>query len=312
MSKIKKVFITGANGFAGLYLIDLLLEKKNLKIIGTYRKKIPKMYKKKIFWEKCDLLEIKQIQKILKRHKPDQIYHLAAVIGVKKLQHNPIPAFKSNILGTANLLQAVAETIPKAKILNVGSAEEYGKVKIMPIKENAHLIPYTAYGLSKKIQEEVAEFYEKNFNLDIVYSRTFHYTGPGQPLGFVFIDLISQIIKLEKQVRKEIQVGNLSAKRDFSDIRDIVSAYYFLIQKGKKGEKFNVCSGTSRSIRKFLDIMLNSCNHKIKVTIDPEKIRKVDVPNFVGDNTKLRKLGWRPKYRIETTIEDIFNFLKIR
>lgn len=208
------------------------------------------------------------------------------------------------MIGTANLLEAVKKIVPNAKILIPGSAEEYGKVSEdkMPIKRDYPLNPINPYGISKKVQEEIGLYYFQTYGLNIYFTRTFHYTGPGQPLGFVCSDLAKQVADAENGKIKSIKVGNLKAKRDFTDIRDIVAAYWKVINKGQVGEVYNVCSGKSVSIKEILNKLIKLSKKDLSVEVDTNKLRPSDVPDFIGDNTKLKNVGWRPKYSISDSL----------
>lgn len=304
---MKTILITGASGFAASHLIDILLKDSDVNIIGVHRSG---PNNKPITWEKADLLNRDEINEVIKKYKPDEVYHMAAISRVGELQKDPVIAIETNVVGTANLLQSILENSTKSRILNIGSCEEYGKVKVMPINENSPLLPYTAYGLSKKMQEDIAQYYESNYGLDIIYTRTFHSTAPGQKLGFVFTDFISQIIQLADKEQKILRVGNLEAKRDYLDTRDSVSAYKLIMERGKIGEKYNVSSGSSTSIKDYLDMILKESNSDVTIEVDPAKLRPIDIPDFIGDNSKIKALGWEQKYDIQQTIGDIFEFMQ--
>ena len=197
------------------------------------------------------------------------------------------------------------------KILISGSAEEYGKVsqKMMPIKETYALNPVSPYGSSKKMQEEMGLLYNRTYGLDIVLTRTFHYSGPHQPLGFVFSDFAHQIVDIKNGKQDYIKVGNLDAKRDFTDIRDVVSAYSALMEKGRGGEVYNVCSSQSVPIKNILDMMVSYSEGNIEIVVDETKLRPSDIPDFVGDNSKLKKdTGWQQQFSIDDTVKDVLDF----
>ena len=179
----------------------------------------------------------------------------------------------------------------------------------MPIKETYSLNPVSPYGLSKKMQEELGLLYHKTYGLNIILSRTFHYSGPNQPLGFVFPDFAKQIVDIKNGKQDHIKVGNLSAKRDFTDIRDVVSAYVALMKNGTIGEVYNVCSGRSVAIRNILDMMRSYSKGDIEVVVDKAKLRPLDIPDFVGDNNKLKKdTGWQQQFSTEDTAKDVLDF----
>ena len=304
-----KVLITGGSGFAGSHLVDFLLNHSRDRLIALYHCHKPDRRAARLQWVKLDLRDSDAVIRVLKRYRPDQIYHLASVVGVGRLQKNPAPALEANVAGSANLFEAVRQIVPKARILNVGSAEEYGKVNSaqMPILESTPLRPFTAYGISKMCQEQIAFCYANFFNLQVIFTRTFHYTGPRQPLGFVFPDLINQVVRCQGQKRgQRILVGNLSARRDFTDIRDVVRAYWLLMRKAKAGDVFNVASGHARSIQHYLDLMVRMSGVNCQVKMDPAKVRRVDVPLFSGNTQKIHQvIGWSPRIDLVATIQEM-------
>ena len=245
------------------------------------------------------------MERVLNEFQPNMIFHFASYVSVFSSFKNPLPTFQTNIIGTTNLLEAVKKIVPDSKILIPGSAEEYGKVpeKKMPIKENYPLNPVNPYAISKKVQEDIGFYYFKACGLNIYFTRTFHYTGPRQPLGFVCSDLAKQVVDVESNRIKSIKVGNLEAKRDFTDIRDVVDAYWKIMNKGEVGEIYNVCSGKSISIQEILNKLIKFSGKNILVEIDKNRLRPSDVPNFVGDNKKLKRIGWIPEYTIDDSLK---------
>ncbi|MCB4790648.1 MAG: GDP-mannose 4,6-dehydratase [Elusimicrobia bacterium] len=306
---MKKILITGISGFAGFHLYNLLSDE-NYKIAGIDNAiKNREHYKKADLFE-CDINDSEELNRVLKDIKPDQIYHLAAFVHVGRTEVDPVKLFKINVDGTTNLLKVINEIIPEARVLITGSAEEYGIVdkERMPILENYELNPKNLYGLSKKFQEEVGMHFQKVFGMDIIFTRTFHYFGPYQPLNFVFSDFASQIIDIEDSSLNYIKVGNLKAERDFTDIRDVVSAYKLLMEKGKTGEVYNVCSNVTISIDDILKRMLAYSNKKIDIIVDENKLRPLDVPRYLGNNNKLIVLGWERKNTFENSIRDVVDY----
>jgi len=312
--KSMKVLIIGITGFAGTYLYQLLGRKENISLFGTFRhstknRNIADNFNKVTLLE-CDINDIYSVEKVLSEVQPDIIFHFASYVSVFSSFKNLLPTFQTNIIGTANLLEGVKKIVPEVKILIPGSAEEYGKVPMdkMPIKEDYPLNPVNPYAISKKVQEEIGLYYFKTFGLNIYFTRTFHYTGSGQPLGFVCSDIVKQVVDAEKGKIKSIKVGNLEAKRDFTDIRDVVKAYWAVINTGKAGEVYNVCSGKSIKIQEILDKLIKFSEKDILVEIDENKLRPSDVPDFVGNNMKLKSIGWMPQYTIEDSLIELLEW----
>lgn len=308
-----RVLITGATGFAGKHLTQYLTSKSpdNYKIYGTHRHSYLKEETNVIELVECDINDSISLESTLQSIEPDQIFHFAAYVSVNKSFENPQKVLATNVIGTAKLLEAIRKTCNNAKILIPGSAEEYGSVeeKNMPIDENVPLNPSNPYGISKVSQELLGKYYFQTYGMEIYLTRTFHYTGPFQPLGFVSSDFAKQIVDIENGKKNQINVGNLKAKRDFLDIRDVVKAYMNIIERGKPGRPYNVCSGKTISIEKILEILKNHSKCPINVQVDKSKLRATDVSKFVGDNSKLKKdTGWEPEIKIEDTLHDILNY----
>ncbi len=310
-----KVLIIGSTGFAGIHLLNDLKEYDKFDIYGTYYHPSSQNFKiveKNIKLFKCDITNYQSIEKIIKKIKPDIIFHFGAYVSVAKSFDEISKIFETNVLGTVNVMESVKKNCKDIKVLIPGSNEIYGVVKQdeMPIKESQTLNPMNPYGISKAAQEMLGLYYFKVFGIETYLTRTFHYMGPGQPLGFVASDFAKQVVDIEREIREYVKVGNLDAKRDFLDIRDVVRAYIKIVEKGKSGTVYNVCKGTSISIKDILNILIKNSNNKnIKIKIDSAKLRPSDVPNFVGDNSRLTNdTGWEPKIKIEKTLKDIVKF----
>lgn len=309
-----RVLIIGITGFAGTSMYHLLTHAGEINLYGTYRhstknRNITDNFNRATLLE-CDVNDVYSIEKVLSEIRPDILFHFASYVSVYASFKNPLPTFQTNIIGTANLLEAIKKIIPEARVLIPGSAEEYGKVSKdkMPVSEDYPLNPINPYGISKKVQEEMGLYYFNTYGLNIYFTRTFHYTGAGQPLGFVCSDFAKQIVDIECGKIDGLKVGNLEAKRDFIDIRDVVNAYWKIINKGKVGEVYNVCSGKSITIREILDRLIKLSKKDILVEMDINKFRPSDVPDFVGDNTKLKGIGWVPGYTIDDSLIELLEW----
>jgi len=291
-----KALITGISGFAGSHLAEFLINK-GYEISGT-------------FYDKSTFSNLNGW--IIEKVRPDEIYHLAAISFVPTSLMNPKLTFDTNLDGTLNLYQAIIELKIEPKILFVGSADEYGSIKNsdLPIKENCPLRPINPYSISKASADFLSYFYFKNYHFNIVRVRPFNHIGPRQSPEFVCSDFAKQIAKIEKGLKEPIiKVGNLGAKRDFTDVRDMVRAYWLAVQKGEFGEAYNICSGNGVSIKELLGRFLNMSKKKIKVIQDPKRLRPSDVPLLVGDFKKFTKqTDWEPEIPLKKTLEDILNY----
>ena len=310
-----KALITGISGFAGSYLAEFLLDKK-YKIFGTFYDKSTFsnlngcMDKIKIF--KCDIRNYNSLGAIIEKVRPDEIYHLAAISFVPTSLKDPKLAFDTNTYGTLNLYQAVIEQKINPKILFVGSADEYGIVNKndLPINENCPLQPVNPYSISKASADYLSYFYFKSYDLNIARVRPFNHIGPRQSPEFVCSNFAKQIVEIEKGMKEPvIMVGNLEAKRDFTDVRDMVRAYWLAIQKCETGEVYNICSERAVQIRELLNNLLKLSSKQIEVMKDPQRMRPSDNPILQGSSSKFKeKCGWKPEIPLDKTLKDILEY----
>jgi len=300
-----KAFITGINGFVGKHLSDFLLSK-GFEVIGT---DLTDGFdgNNKVKYFTLDILDADKLKQVMNEIKPDFIFHLAGFSSVKKSFEQPELCRKINVIGTKNLLDSVVKANINPKILIISSADVYGVPESVPIKETDKLNPISPYAESRKEQEELCRKYPK---LHIIISRSFPHIGPGQQPIFVASDFAKQIAEIEKKGKEPvIEVGNLEAKRDFTDVRDVVKAYLFAIEKCKKGETYNICSGKAYSIKEILDKLISFAKVKIKIEQDPARIRQSDIPILQGDNSKfVKQTGWKPEIHLEKTLKDILDY----
>lgn len=310
-----KALITGIPGFVGSHLAELLV-KKNTEVFGTCLAceslENIESFKKMIKLYECDITDFDHLSKLVKKILPDQIYHLAAFSSVGKSFEKPLETIGINVRGTLYLLEILRNIKKKIRILVVSSADIYGKVKRsqLPIKETHSLVPVSPYGASKACGDLLAYQYFQSFGVQVIRARSFNHTGPRQSKGFVIPDFASQIAKIQLGLSKPlIKVGNLDAKRDLSDVRDVVWAYHLLLKKGKPGDAYNVCSGKAFRIKYLLNHLLKLTERKVRIVGGKTQKRPTDIPILLGDNTKIKKgVGWKPKISIEQTLEDTFKF----
>ena len=239
--------------------------------------------------------------------KPKYIVNLAAVSSVGASWYIPQKTVQVNVNGTLNILEAVRQLDLRARILLIGSSEEYA-VSDSPISETYTLNSNNPYGISKIAQEFFAEMYRASYGLDIISTRTFNHTGIGQHENFVLPGFVKQAADIHNSGRGgKIYVGNLSAKRDFGDVRDMVRAYRMILESTTAEKVFNVGSGTCYSLEELLRYIVSLTSEHIEIVVSPEKLRPVDNPVIWCDNSLLRsKTGWSPKYTIYDTINAMF------
>lgn len=312
-----KVLITGITGFAGSFLAEHLVENPEYQISGTFLNeeslKNVASIKDKLDLIKVDLTQKDAIEGLITDKKPDMIYHLAALSSVGASFKDPVATFHNNVDSEIYLLEALRkENLLTTKVMIIASAEEYGYVKPedLPLNENAPLRPGNPYASTKIAQDFVGLQYALSYKMPIIRVRPFNHIGPRQAPGFVVSDFAKQITTIEKgQQAPVIKVGNLDAKRDFTDVRDMVKAYAMLMEKGEAGEVYNIGSGVSYAIQEILNILLSMSSVKITAETDPSRLRPSDVPEIVSDNTKIIELtGWQPEILLETTLKDTLDY----
>jgi GDP-4-dehydro-6-deoxy-D-mannose reductase len=293
MNKI--ALITGASGFVGPYLRKEL-EDNVYKVYGLDRSENSDY--------QVDILNYDSVLNAISEINPDFVFHLAGFSSVKDSFNKPDLCKKINVDGTKNLLKAIENVNKQIRILTVSSAQVYGNPKYLPIDENHPLESSSPYSESRILQEK----FSLESNLNVIISRSFNHTGPNQQLGFVCPDFISEVKMVLSGEKEFISVGNLEAKRDISDVRDVVRAYRTLLEKGTVGEIYNICSGKEISVQEILNKIIKIAGlNSSRICVDKNKFRPVDVPSIYGDNSKMKNLGWEPQYSIDQTLEDMWN-----
>jgi GDP-4-dehydro-6-deoxy-D-mannose reductase len=315
-----RVLITGITGFVGSHLAEYLLSLKNCEIYGTYRWRSRmeniSHIKERLKLYECDLKDATAVYNLIKEIRPDMIFHLAAQSYVPMSWTAPSETIITNVISQINILEAVRNLKMDTLIHIAGSSEEYGLVlkNEVPIKETNPLRPLSPYGVSKVAQDLLGFQYYKSYNLKIIRTRAFNHEGPRRGEVFVTSNFAKQIAEIEKGKREPIiYVGNLEAVRDFTDVRDVVRAYYLVLTKGKAGEVYNIASGKGYKIKEVLDIYLEMSKVKVEVKVDPARLRPSDVELLIGDATKIKEeCGWQPQIPFEKTLEDLLNYWRER
>lgn len=315
-SMSKKILITGVSGFAGSYLAHELVKSEDNEVFGTYlfekSKEALSDISFKINLVNLDLMDFKSVTNTIEKIRPDQIYHLAALTSPTQSFKDPSVVMVNNISSELNLLEAIKNAQLKTRIMIVSSAEVYGKVdsKDLPIDEDTPLQPANPYAVSKLTQDFMGLQYHIAYGLDIVRVRPFNHIGPGQTEHFATSAFSKKIAEIEKGIREPIlTVGNLDAKRDFTNVKDMIRAYILLMEKGKSGDVYNIGSGVSYKMSEILNTLLSFSSSKIKIEIDKNLLRPSDNPELLCDNRKFVNLtGWKPEIDIETTLKEILEY----
>ncbi len=306
----ERVLITGADGFVGRRLASFLLEEGGVEVLGLDleppREGGPW---DRCRYEVCDILDRAGVAAQVEGFRPHYVFHLAAQSSVRRSWDDPRLTYDIALNGQANLLDALREAGLEARVHVACSAEEYGRVgeDELPIREDHPLRPASPYALSKVMQDYHAVFYCHAYGMCTVVTRSFNMIGPGQSPQFVVSDFARQIAEAEAGLREPVLlVGNLEARRDFSDVRDLVEAYWLLLRRGAAGEAYNVCSGRDRSVAEVLEKLLSMSAVSIRVEVDPGRLRKADIPVLRGDNGRMREVtGWEPALTLEETLRDV-------
>lgn len=324
----RRVLITGATGFVGRHLIALLTagEKRRksgpgLIITGTCWPERPedcpdlRAAAPRVKLLAVDLRDARAVEAVVAEARPDRIFHLAAVSQVRASWDKRRETIETNLMGAFHVFEAARRKAPAARILFVSSSDVYGNQppRNMPLRESSSTAAASPYGFTKLAGEELASFYVRAESLAVVIARPFTHTGPGQSPDFVCSDWARQIAVIEAEAAGRrpaeppvLKVGNLTVRRDYSDVRDIVRAYELLIEKGEPGKAYNICSGKAPALRTILEILLARSRADIAVETDPARLRKIDIPLLAGSRARLtRRTGWRPRYALETTLADL-------
>lgn len=315
------VLITGITGFAGSHLADYMLaEHPDARIYGIVRWRSRteniEHIKDRLKLLECDLRDASSVKGLIDQVRPVKIFHLAAQSFVPTSWNAPAESLTTNLLGQLNVFEAVRALKIDPWIQLACSSEEYGLVheSELPIREENPLRPLSPYAVSKVGQDLLGYQYFKSFGLKVVRTRGFNHTGPRRGDVFVDSNFAKQIAEMEKGRRPPVlMVGNLDARRDFTDVRDMVRGYWLALEHGEAGEAYNICSGRGWSVREVIDLLRGMTKIQIEIKQEPARLRPSDVPVLVGDSTKFRtRTGWAPRIPFEQTLRDVLNYWRER
>jgi len=313
-----RVLITGITGFVGSHLAEYILANHpDVELFGIrrWRSRIENVEHllDKIQIMECNLVDASSVKALIADVRPDKIFHLAAQSFVPSSWNAPAESITTNIIGQLNIFEALRES----KLFNTWvqiacSSEEYGMVypNEVPIFETNPLRPLSPYAVSKVGQDVLAYQYYMSYGIKAVRTRGFNHTGPRRGEVFVCSNFSKQVVEVEKKKRRpEIFVGNLEAKRDFTDVRDMVRAYWLSTESCEPGDVYNICSGSTISIRELLDLVVSNSNVQIEIKQDPSRLRPSDVPLLLGDYSKFHAAtGWKPTIPFRQTLSDIMDY----
>lgn len=300
-----RALITGSEGFVGKYLraeleahgydvtgLDLAAEEKTVAV---------------------NLLEAEKVDALLAELRPEVIFHLAGQANVGLSWKKPTMTMEINLIAAVNLMEAVRKHCPACAIVLVGSSDEYGnlKEKGQLVSEETPLQPVTPYAISKIAQEQMGQAYARAYGMRICMTRSFNHGGAGQKPGFMIPDFAHGIVKVERGEADAVNVGNLTSRRDFTHVKDIVRAYRLIAEKGKAGEIYNVGSGKTYSAQDVLDRLIGMAKCPVTVRQDPARMRPSDTPVVCCDNSKIRNdTGWEPEIGLDEILKDTIEYYR--
>ena len=290
-----KALVTGAAGFVGRHLVDLL-ESCDDEVVGTDRSD-----------GGPDLLDAEGFERLLTGIRPEVVYHLAGQADVGRSWSAPVETLRTNVEGTHNVL-AAARSAEVARVVTVTSADIYGLVERhdLPLTESSPIRPVSPYAASKAAADLVAQQAHLGHGQDVVRARSFNHLGPGQSDRFVCSALAARIVANERSGGSGVRVGNLTPRRDFTDVRDVVRAYRRMATSGVAGQAYNVCSGRSTSVQEVVDRLLEMSPQEMQVEVDPDLFRPADLEELRGDPSRLvADTGWSTEYALDDTLKDL-------
>jgi len=311
---MKKVLITGIAGFAGSHLAQYLISQK-FAVSGFFHPDHStnniEHIKDSIWLIPCNLLIERELKANIKKINPDYVFHLAAFSSPALSFNDPKKILSNNIFTELHLLEGLVENKSKAKVLIIGSADEYGNIdsKDLPANENTPFAPVSPYAVSKVAQDMLGLQFFLQYKLHVVRVRPFNHIGLRQSKDFVVSSFASQIASLEKNKKEILRVGNLESWRDFTDVRDMVRAYLLALEKGLPGEVYNIGSGKAVKIADILKKLLSFSKAKIKIQKDKNLFRLTDIKKIYCDFSKFKKqTGWTPKIPLDKTLFDTIEY----
>jgi GDP-4-dehydro-6-deoxy-D-mannose reductase len=308
-----ELLVTGVTGFVGTHLVELLQqERADVEIYGVVRRGVERVsLPPRVHKIEAEIEHPASVDAVFDVVRPDRVVHLAAQSSVHQSWLDPDGTLRTNLHGTLHVLEALRRRGLRAPMLVVGSADEYGEAEpsLLPLREDCPLRPSSPYAVSKVAQGYLALQYVLSHRLPVLRTRTFPHTGPGRGEGFAESSFAKQLAEIELGRRAPVlEVGNLDAVRDFTDVRDVVRAYWLLLEKGEPGEVYNVCSGRGIAIREILQRLIALTRADVEVRVDPARLRPADIPVLVGDPARLRRAtGWQPCLPIERTLQDLLD-----
>ena len=312
-----KLLLTGVAGFVGGHLVEVLrAEAPEVQVVGLDSRPGPRVKALGVDVVTADIEDGEAVRAAVGRVRPDYIAHLAAQSSPQRSWDDAEGTLRTNVFGLLNLMEGARQHGLRPRVLAVGSAEEYGQVRPedLPVREDAPLRPLTPYAVSKVAQGFLGLQYTLTGGVDVIRTRTFHHTGPRRGEAFAESSFARQVAEIEAGRRPPVlEVGNLTSVRDFTDVRDVVRAYWLLLQRGEPGQVYNVCSGSGTRLSELLRLLVDISGLRIDVRVDQGRLRAGDVPELVGDRSRLTAdTGWEPRIPLERSLADLLSYWRER
>ncbi|MEX0895361.1 MAG: GDP-mannose 4,6-dehydratase [Patescibacteria group bacterium] len=311
-----RVLITGGTGFAGSHLIEYLIETgvPAELIFTTHLTPVPAFLRQLLpdsHFLKADLTNADDTKAVFEEVRPAKIYHLASFAAVGESYEKREFVMMNNIKLQLTVLDQFQAVVPKARLLSIGSADAYGLSlddAELPITENHPFRPTNPYAVSKISQEMLSFSYYLSHQLDVVRIRPFNHIGERQEPAFAVPAFAKQIVAIERGQQAQLAVGDLTATRDFTDVKDMVRAYLTVMENGVSGDVYNIGSGKGVVMSDLLEELIELAQAKIEVVEDPDKIRPLDIPVIIANNTKIKHLGWKSQIPLSQTLERVLTY----
>lgn len=318
---MNRILITGFSGFVARHFVQLLWDNIveadicGIDIVQPAFDYVHYSNRIKIQFRQIDLLDSDSLARVIRDFTPNYILHLASYSSVAYSWKHPVESFKNNTNIFLNLISCVKDVNSDCRILSVGSSEEYGNVKEndLPISETHFLNPVSPYAVARVSQEMLSKVYSDSYGMNIILTRSFNHIGPFQDVRFVVPGFIQRILEIYEEGNAEglIETGDITIIRDFVDVRDVVKAYWLLLQRGTPGQVYNICSGTGVPLQKIINIISGILQLDIRTKINIDYVRPNDNRVMIGNYDKIyNELGWKPVISMEQTILDMINEMK--
>jgi GDP-4-dehydro-6-deoxy-D-mannose reductase len=309
-----KILVTGGGGFAGRHLLRELVAGGARELTATVLGEVAESVADDpelagITWRSLDLASLNSVRGVVAEVRPEVVYHLAGQASVGESFESPLRTWEVNATGTLRLFAGLERESPETRrVLLISSGEVYGAVKaeLQPVREDGPSRPVTPYGLSKAAAELVALQVGRLRGIEVVVARSFNHIGPGQDERFVLASVARQLVRPHDETGTSvIRIGNLEVTRDFLDVRDVARAYARLMEAGRPGATYNVCSGTARSLLEVVERLVEISATGARLEVDRDRVRPADIPHLVGHPGQLQAIGWAPRISLDETLRDL-------